>query len=55
VNSINFPSYTAAVHFKMRGLHSEIDKGKIIFDDTVAKLHHSQFTFDYDFTSMFWR
>lgn len=55
MSPINFPSHTAAVHFKMKGLHSEIDEGKIIFDDPVAKLHHSKFSFDYDFTSPFWK
>ena len=55
MNSINFPSRTAAVHFKMRGLHSEIDQGEIIFDDPIAKLHHSKFSFDHDFTSLFWK
>jgi methyltransferase (TIGR00027 family) len=51
---IDFPSRTAAIHFKMRGLHHQIDTGPVIFNDAKAVELHSAIDFDEDLNTGFW-
>lgn len=51
---IDFPSHTAAIHFKMRGLHQFIDNGPIIFNDKIAVELHPSINLEEDFNNPFW-
>ena len=55
ININDFPSITAATHFKMRGLHPLLDNGIIIFDDPVAVKLHSQLSSEEDYSLPFWK
>lgn len=55
ININEFPSITAATHFKMRGLHPVIDNGAIIFDDPVAVKLQSKLNSKDDYSLPFWR
>jgi methyltransferase (TIGR00027 family) len=51
----NFPSISAATHFKLRGLHPLLDNGVIIFDDPVAVNLHSKLNSTSDYSLHFWK
>jgi len=54
ININDFPSITAAIHFKMRGLHPFIDNKVIIFNDPIAVELHSKINSKNDYSLPFW-